>query len=71
MTNSEPIENVRKFIRESWPKSFCQPPPNEPGKRNLTPVAYVVPCGENGFFREMYYWDLWFTALRLIPNVNE
>lgn len=69
MTSSpESIEKVRAFIRDSWPQSFCQPPASEPGKRNLTPAAYVVPCGDTGFFREMYYWDIWFTALGLIPD---
>ncbi len=54
---------IRLHIRQLWPvltRRADQPPPGS----TLLPLTkpYVVPCGR---FREMYYWDSYFTMLGL------
>lgn len=59
--NPESQESCREHIRELWPVLF-RSPDNErhPGSTILPlPKPYVVPGGR---FREIYYWDSYFTA---------
>jgi alpha,alpha-trehalase len=61
--NDRGAENLRRHIRHLWPLLVRQPDQPEAGG-SLLPMLqpYVVPGGR---FREMYYWDSYFTMLGL------
>ncbi len=55
--------DLRSHIRNLWPTLVRQPAPVAPGSSALPMAApYVVPGGR---FREIYYWDSYFTMLGL------
>ena len=60
---SKADENVCAHIGSLWPVLTRQPDPEVPGSSLLPlPHRYVVPGGR---FREIYYWDSYFTLLGL------
>lgn len=65
-THVEPGRNVREHIDRLWPALTRHDPPSRPGDSLLAlPQPYVVPGGR---FREMYYWDSYFTMLGLVES---
>jgi alpha,alpha-trehalase len=62
LTNDTDSASVKSYIESLWPKLAKQPDTIE--SSSLLPLshAYVVPGGR---FREIYYWDSYFTALGL------
>lgn len=64
LPGDEPTRGLRAHIQSLW--SPLTRPPTAPGSASGTalplPAAYVVPGGR---FREMYYWDSYFTMLGL------
>ena len=59
---------MEEHIRALWPVLTRSPPPDTSGARtSLIPLPhrYVVPGGR---FREIYYWDSYFTMLGLIES---
>jgi alpha,alpha-trehalase len=59
--------SIAEHIRALWPNLSCPPDDScaaEPS-RLLLPHAYVVPGGR---FREIYYWDSYFTILGLLAD---
>jgi len=55
--------DLRAHVRKLWPMLVRQPVPATPGSSALpVPAPFVVPGGR---FREMYYWDSYFTMLGL------
>ena len=60
-------ENCRDHIQELWPMLFRPADVNTPPHSSLIPLPYpyVVPGGR---FREIYYWDSYFTARGLIAD---
>lgn len=59
----QPATDLRGHVRSLWPALVRQPQPAGAGGSALTlPAPYVVPGGR---FREMYYWDSYFTMLGL------
>ena len=60
-----PKTNVNEHINALWPL-LCQSPTQQ-NNDSLLPLAhpYIVPGGR---FREIYYWDSYFTALGLIES---
>jgi alpha,alpha-trehalase len=56
-------KDVRKHIEDLWPLLTRQPAPAKEGSSLLPlPYPYIVPGGR---FREVYYWDSYFTMLGL------
>jgi alpha,alpha-trehalase len=65
-THLEPGPNLREHIDRLWPVLTRRDPPALPGDSLLVlPQPYVVPGGR---FREMYYWDSYFTMLGLVES---
>lgn len=65
-THVEPGRNVQEHIDRLWPALTRRDPPPRPGDSLLAlPQPYVVPGGR---FREMYYWDSYFTMLGLVES---
>lgn len=68
-----PQGGIREHIRSLWPQllrrtpDMLDPPNAPPGTDTLLslPCPYVVPGGR---FRELYYWDSYFTMLGLIVD---
>lgn len=62
LSNDKSALSVVQYIESLWPKLEKQPDP--PSHCSLLPLAhpYIVPGGR---FREIYYWDSYFTALGL------
>ncbi|MGK6320507.1 alpha,alpha-trehalase TreF [Sphingomonas sp. DT-204] len=61
--NDHGPSDVRAHVRRLWPTLVRQPEPVPPGSSALPmPEPYVVPGGR---FREMYYWDSYFTMVGL------
>lgn len=62
LSNVETAFTVLEYIESLWPKLEKQPDP--PSRCSLLPLnhPYIVPGGR---FREIYYWDSYFTALGL------
>jgi alpha,alpha-trehalase len=57
---------LRRHIAELWPLLTRSTPDPEPWSSRLPlPNPYVVPGGR---FREIYYWDSWFTMLGFGPE---
>ena len=57
---------LRAHIRNLWPQLVRQPAPVIPGESRIAlPGPYVVPGGR---FREIYYWDSYFTMLGLAAD---
>jgi len=60
---------MRAHIRMLWPQLTRQPAPADPrGSALALPRPYVVPGGR---FRELYYWDSYFTMLGLVQDGRE
>lgn len=58
--------SLRDHVRALWPRLVRQPAPVGPGEsRIVLPGPYVVPGGR---FREIYYWDSYFTMLGLAAD---
>ncbi|PZU59527.1 MAG: trehalase [Sphingobium sp.] len=61
--NDHDAADLRDHVRALWPTLVRQPVTAKPGGSALPmPAPYVVPGGR---FREMYYWDSYFTMLGL------
>ncbi len=61
--NDRGTTDLRTHIRTLWPQLARQPVVASPGGSALSlPAPYVVPGGR---FREIYYWDSYFTMLGL------
>lgn len=62
LSNDSPASSVADYIEALWPK--LERPADEPDRSSLVPLnhPYIVPGGR---FREIYYWDSYFTALGL------
>ncbi len=64
--NDHDAGDMRAHIRALWPMLVRQPAAGVPGGSALPlPEPYVVPGGR---FREMYYWDSYFTMLGLAAD---
>lgn len=64
--NDHDATDVRAHVRSLWPMLVRQPEAARPGSSALPlPEPYVVPGGR---FREMYYWDSYFTMLGLVAD---
>lgn len=63
---TDPSRGMEEHIRALWPVLTRPPDPLNP-RSSLIPLpnAYVVPGGR---FREVYYWDSYFTMLGLIES---
>jgi alpha,alpha-trehalase len=63
----EKKENCRKHIQALWPGLFRKADHSTPPHSSLIPLPkpYVVPGGR---FREIYYWDSYFTAQGLLAD---
>ena len=63
---SDPSQTMEQHIRALWPV-LTRPPDSADARSSLIPLpnAYVVPGGR---FREVYYWDSYFTMLGLIES---
>ena len=61
-------ESVKAYIDNMWQVLTKQPDP--PGVCSLIPLKrpYIVPGGR---FREIYYWDSYFTALGLMQSAHQ
>jgi alpha,alpha-trehalase len=68
LTNDTDSASVKSYIEALWPKLEKQP--DEQALCSLLPLShpYVVPGGR---FREIYYWDSYFTALGLQESGRE
>jgi alpha,alpha-trehalase len=65
---TDPIRTMEDHIQALWPVLTRGPPPDTSGMRSSLiplPDRYVVPGGR---FREVYYWDSYFTMLGLIRS---
>jgi alpha,alpha-trehalase len=61
--NDHQAADLREHVRTLWPLLVRQPVADRPGSSALAmPAPFVVPGGR---FREMYYWDSYFTMLGL------
>lgn len=64
--NDREARDLRAHIRTLWPTLVRQPVAAEQGSSALPlPAPFVVPGGR---FREMYYWDSYFTMLGLATD---
>jgi alpha,alpha-trehalase len=64
--NDHDASDLRRHIRSLWPMLVRQPEPVTAGSSALPMAApYVVPGGR---FREIYYWDSYFTMLGLAAD---
>ncbi len=64
--NDRTRADLRRHIRNLWPTLVRQPEPAAAGGSALPmPAPYVVPGGR---FREIYYWDSYFTMLGLAAD---
>lgn len=64
--NDRQATDLREHIRTLWPTLVRQPVVARPGSSALPlPAPFVVPGGR---FREMYYWDSYFTMLGLAKD---
>src|SRR5436190_9456899 len=63
---SDTSQTMEQHIRALWPV-LTRPPDTADGRSSLIPLPnpYVVPGGR---FREVYYWDSYFTMLGLIES---
>jgi alpha,alpha-trehalase len=63
---SDSSQTMEQHIRSLWPL-LTRPPDTPDARSSLVPLphAYVVPGGR---FREVYYWDSYFTMLGLIES---
>ncbi|HKW39945.1 MAG TPA: alpha,alpha-trehalase TreF [Gemmatimonadales bacterium] len=63
---TDPTQTMEQHIRALWPVLTRPPDPVDP-RSSLIPLpdSYVVPGGR---FREVYYWDSYFTMLGLIES---
>jgi len=63
---TDPSRTMEQHIRNLWPV-LTRPPDTPDARSSLIPLpeAYVVPGGR---FREVYYWDSYFTMLGLIES---
>ncbi len=63
---TDPSQSMEQHIRALWPV-LARPPDTPDPRSSLIPLpeAYVVPGGR---FREVYYWDSYFTMLGLIAS---
>ncbi|MCF8405731.1 MAG: alpha,alpha-trehalase [Bacteroidales bacterium] len=62
----EEVANVRTFIRNNWDKTL-EYHPTDTGTLIGLPYPYTVPTISNeSIFRELYYWDIYFTNIGLI-----
>src|SRR5205814_7513265 len=63
---SDPSQTMEQHIRALWPV-LTRPPDSADARSSLIPLpnAYVVPGGR---FREVYYWDSYFTMLGLVQS---
>lgn len=55
-------QDLGEHLKSLWPILTRQPEPQQPGSLIALPKPYVVPGGR---FREIYYWDSYFTMLGL------
>src|SRR2546422_3473252 len=64
--HTDPSQTMEQHIRGLWPV-LTRPPDSADARSSLIPLpqAYVVPGGR---FREIYYWDSYFTMLGLIES---
>jgi alpha,alpha-trehalase len=68
---TDPSQTMEQHIRALWPVLTRAPPPRDttsaPLRSSLIPLPrpYVVPGGR---FREIYYWDSYFTMLGLVAS---
>ncbi len=64
---TDPSQTMEQHIRALWPALTRVPPPDTANAGSLIPLPepYVVPGGR---FREIYYWDSYFTMLGLIES---
>jgi alpha,alpha-trehalase len=64
--HTDPSRTMEEHIRALWPV-LTRPPDTADARSSLIPLphAYVVPGGR---FREVYYWDSYFTMLGLIES---
>lgn len=63
------VEKVRDYITENWPRTVKVQVEDSLHIIGL-PKPYNVPCVDGGHFREMYYWDTFFTNVGLIEEGN-
>ncbi|MFT4939748.1 MAG: alpha,alpha-trehalase [Paraglaciecola sp.] len=65
LSNDGPASSVVDCIESLWPK--LERPADKPDCSSLVPLTqhYIVPGGR---FREIYYWDSYFTALGLLSS---
>ncbi|PSJ40638.1 trehalase [Sphingomonas deserti] len=64
--NDHQPQDLRRHMQQLWPMLVRQPNAAQPGGSALPmPAPYVVPGGR---FREMYYWDSYFTMLGLAAD---
>lgn len=60
------MKSVSEYIKENIDKTIIENKENDGSLLGL-PKPYTVPCAEeNGRFRELYYWDTYFTNIALI-----
>lgn len=63
LNDSLPSRSLNQYIQALWPKLTRQPDPKDATSSLLAlEHSYIVPGGR---FREIYYWDSYFTALGL------
>lgn len=61
--NDTPLMPLREHVKALWPQLVRQPEPAVAGSSKIPlPAPYIVPGGR---FREIYYWDSYFTMLGL------
>ncbi|MEE4451672.1 alpha,alpha-trehalase TreF [Novosphingobium resinovorum] len=64
--NDRPLAPLREHIRTLWPQLERKDAAAAPGSSAIAlPAPYVVPGGR---FREIYYWDSYFTMLGLVAD---
>jgi alpha,alpha-trehalase len=63
---TDPSRSMEEHVRALWP-ALTRPPDSGAPRSSLMPLpnAYVVPGGR---FREVYYWDSYFTMLGLVES---
>ncbi|MBU3077457.1 alpha,alpha-trehalase TreF [Sphingomonas quercus] len=67
--NDHQAADLRDHVRSLWPLLTRQPVAARPGSSALAmPAPFVVPGGR---FREIYYWDSYFTMLGLVADGQE